>query len=319
MRFTISCAFKLFFFSIVLFVVIPSSGVRAQSRHLDWSERIGKYRAQILQENPRTMLVVKQLTNDWDQAKITPASQKLFLEYVIYGNELYPDDVERLMTFLKSIDRLVFFTTTITTDQLNAIVQNKALVNLMSLGVINLKFPFLIDPTSTVFNELEFYNIKPKETLFIFQSNRIAFCLLINLLYPNNELVVVMDDKIWIETVEREMQSRKQLFNPNHVTFYKGFKRFKNESSIVYDMVILRDVLHHIERPRSFWRDLELEVESTSRIFIFESLAGYENNEYLCKDLKSRNETYQNLKKQDIKLLREENLDAYLLMEIKTK
>lgn len=167
--------------------------------------------------------------------------------------------------------------------------RNGALIDLVSLGVLELEYPFVIDPNTELFSELAHYAIQLGHIIAEIGAGTGAFGLLLHQLYPKNNLYLYDVDGAYLKFIRQQLPVAEAVGPEERVELIQGSKRATRLPASV-DKVIVRNSFHHFDKPEEMLRSIREVMKPRGRLYLLEDFADPAETDPSCPYLLSVDE-----------------------------
>ncbi len=163
-------------------------------------------------------------------------------------------------------------------------------------GLLEEKYPFKIIVDSTLVDELTFYQIKTTDRIAEVGAGMGNFAILINLLYPNNELYI---NEIGAFQTMALTKGFDHYMDTSNVSIIEGTTRSTMLPKYYFDKVILRNSFHHMSRKKPMLKSLIANLKKEGVLYIAE---GLEELGFSCSKSITKKEILKHTQKQGLQL-----------------
>lgn len=277
---------RLFLFLLFL---LPAFGICAQSNDAgaaNWIPSIADYRSRMLVQHPGAPHELKELLEKWDRLQVPMQERYDVALNVTVAAEIYGDGYREVHRKLSKHFPNSVIASSFTERDLEILKRNGALIDLVLLGVLVMKFPFVIDPETDFLSELRYYNIQPGQSLAEIGAGTGAFGILLHYIYPGNKIYLNEINGAYLQFIGKHLTATGTVSPPEIVQLVKGSKRSARLPEPV-DKVIVRNSFHHFGQPEDMLHSIGEMMKPEGRLYLLEEFADAAETDPTCSDLLS--------------------------------
>ena len=302
--------------SFLLLVTFAQLQAQEQSNMLKLVSELSKYRANILADAKPSLDSLSSTLKRW---RTIEPSEETF-HHVLYNLRLSMDmyvlGFERFVKLYKKHHPNSKLAEQITYEEAMLVLEHSELSNLIITGILNEAYPFSIDPSSSIYQELTFYDIQANESIAEIGAGDGTFSLLLYICDQNNSIYVNELNFAKLNYAEKQVKKGNLNFNGTTLEYIHG-KRKETRIPEPVDKIIIRKTIHHFSKMKRMLKSIDASLKPGGYLLIKETLKELKPD--ACAKLMTEAEIKSVLNKGGFELVDELRTEFSLILKLQKK
>lgn len=154
---------------------------------------------------------------------------------------------------------------------LSILAVNNDLYGLVGLGVLELEYPYKVDPDFKLRHELLFYDIQNGDAVAEVGAGNGEFSLVLGAVYDSLILYINELDPSYVAHIWHKARSLEPVLTGDSVIVIHGKYRTSKLSHGYFDKIVVRNTLHHFEEMRPMLRSIHKALKQDGVLLIREN------------------------------------------------
>lgn len=303
---------------ILLFVphFLASQGEYIKDK--DIIQALVNYRAKLLTENVKAVDKLRIFINNFSEIDTSLYEEfedvTLNINYLKnicnYSNELILDIAKKNITNSKIKDE-------ITEEYIENIASNSELIDLFLFKALNPVYPFLINPKSTIFTEVKFYQIEAGQKIGEIGAGNGTFSVILAMLNKGIQINVNDLSNGSIEYINTKIKNNVKLLDASKIAVIQGTKSKTNFSNDQFDRIIIRNSFHHFTKKDKMLKSIRNVLKPDGKLCLYEPVLDESGHEKRCKQILERKILFEIIEKNGFRLEEEKKLETNRMLLLK--
>ena len=310
---------SLFLFILLLFPLL-TIGQEATSTEQNLINSIVNYRDFIFLKDGKAPVLLKSLLEKWSQLGTTIDEQDDFVT-AVRSVSFYTSNFSKIKKRLQKRhkDLHTGLVKSLTEEDIEIIKKNKELLDLIiGEGILKLKYPFKLKPSAYIFEEVDFYKIKPNQRIGEIGAGAGMFSLILSLGIKDIELHINELPKWYLDGISERFERASPLVKAKAFYLVNGKKDSSKLEGLNLDKIIVRNTFHHFSKKEEMLNSIKASLKKDGRLFIAEPTTKLTPSK-LCKLILEETFIKETIENSGFELVKEQKLGFWLLMEFKPK
>ena len=259
---------KLILYVVCLMSVQMLNGQETCASKHEIIEGIEKYRRQLIGSNKNDFKYLHLLVNRIQDLNIPQDQISAFIIWLQYLDNLKSE--YRQASILRFYEKFNLDTENVefSKQELMIIARNKDLLELINIGLFKETYPFQIDTSSFIIDEIEFMEIQDGERIGEIGGGSGQITFILSFIYPNSEFII---NDLNAEYVS-DMKSRISTINldTSRIKITRGGYYTTSMEKENLDKIVMRNVFHHIEPQKRMLRSVRKSIKPSGALIMLE-------------------------------------------------
>jgi len=270
--------------TLLILLMLP---VYLSSQDLIFSESeiiqcVSDYRSKLIKENIKATDNLRILENNWGELDPKNEEFELITLNIIALKSRSDYSTKSLLRIVKRDCEGCKLVENITEQDIEIILENSELIDLVLEGVLKSNYPFAINPKSSVFAELEFYQIESGQTIGEIGAGNGTFSILLGMISDEIQIVINELEKGFVDYISEKISKNAQLLDVSKIEAIKGTKSKTGLRENQFDKIIIRNAFHHFSKKEKMLESIKQSLSENGKIYLYEPILVPSGNGNSC-------------------------------------
>lgn len=260
--------------TLLILLVLP---VYLTSQELIFSESgiirsVTDYRSKLIKENIKATDNLRVLEKNWGELEPDNEEFELITLNIIALKSRSDYSANALLRIVKRDCEGCKLVEKITEQDIEIILENSELLDLVLEGVLKSNYPFAINPNSSIFTELEFYQIEAGQKIGEIGAGNGTFSILLGMLSNEIQIVINELEKGFVNYIDKKISNNAQLLDVSKIEATKGTKSNTGLKENQFDKIIIRNAFHHFSNKEKMLESIRQSLSKNGKLYLYEPI-----------------------------------------------
>ena len=260
--------------TLVILLMLP---VCLSSQELIFSEskiiqNVIDYRSKLIKENIKSTDNLRILEKNWGELDPNNEEFELITLNLKALKSRSDYSANTLLRIVKKDCERCKLIEMISEQDIEIILENSELLDLVLEGVLKPNYPFAINPKSTIFSELEFYQIETGQRIGEIGAGNGTFSILLGMLSDEIQIVINELEKGFVNYIGEKISNNNQLLDASKIEVVKGTKSNTGLRDNQFDKIIIRNAFHHFSKKEKMLESIKESLSENGKLYLYEPI-----------------------------------------------
>ncbi len=274
---------------LFLLFFIPAVGFsqKIPPNNLKYIFGITQYRNELISGNREDLLHLKLLLKKWNRFELSAEDRDFFIFNALYLKREHYSFKAIKRKFLKYFPH-PDFVNAFTEEDLEIMSNNSHMMDLINSGILELDYPFVIEPETDFFGEMDFYGLDNGMRVAEIGAGSGQISTLVGIIFERMQIFINEKDFFAIDYIENKIKNCHSLNPTNRMVVVKGKAKTGNLEGLELDKIFIRNSFHHFSKKEAMLASIKLSLKSNGELFLLENVMDFHNEgeNYCSRELK---------------------------------
>lgn len=245
-------------------------------------QRITAYRSRLIEEDIEATDKLRILENNWGELDPNNEEFELITLNLIALKSTHNYSTKLLLRVVKRDCKGCKLVEKISAQDIEIMLEKSELLDLVLGGVLKSSYPFAINPKSSIFTELAFYEIESGQRIGEVGAGSGTFSLILGMLSSEIQIVANELEKGYVHYIGQKVSNNAQLLDASKIKVIKGTKSKTGFKENQFDKIIIRNAFHHFSKKDKMLASISKSLSENGKLYLYEPILVSSGNQNNC-------------------------------------